>query len=289
MGGTESHHNRALQDIVNNLGERLGFGVEYGPYAGAASSIPYDGLWLSDDLDGDPTYFVVETKKSANFADEPADQPGKYMTALRNENDLDNADVFGLTVVGEGDLEPSVDAIRESEYAGRIRVISVQRLLDLLNLKRWYVTSHLQIARLLAFPDVIDADSLVGLIGEFADRTDFWRHVGRGTGIRRDGADIEFNDDLYDKENSANFVQFVFEKGRLTEDDLPIDVGSKRYLSEKPEKENGDSMGSPVEVVDSVYLETDPAVSRKKAFIERWALEHGPRRESSSYSRASFS
>ena len=32
LEGTESYHNRALQDIVNNIGERIGFGVEYGRY-----------------------------------------------------------------------------------------------------------------------------------------------------------------------------------------------------------------------------------------------------------------
>jgi hypothetical protein len=30
--GTEQHHNRALQDLINNIGRRLGFQVEYGVY-----------------------------------------------------------------------------------------------------------------------------------------------------------------------------------------------------------------------------------------------------------------
>jgi hypothetical protein len=30
LSGTERYHNRALQDVINNIGERIGFAVEYG-------------------------------------------------------------------------------------------------------------------------------------------------------------------------------------------------------------------------------------------------------------------
>jgi hypothetical protein len=30
LSGTELYHNRALQDVINNIGERIGFTVEYG-------------------------------------------------------------------------------------------------------------------------------------------------------------------------------------------------------------------------------------------------------------------
>jgi len=35
----------ALQDIVLSIGERLGFQVEYGRYAGSRNEIAYDGRW----------------------------------------------------------------------------------------------------------------------------------------------------------------------------------------------------------------------------------------------------
>jgi hypothetical protein len=34
-----------LQDIVNQIGHRLGFKVEYGRYRGVSNQIGYDGLW----------------------------------------------------------------------------------------------------------------------------------------------------------------------------------------------------------------------------------------------------
>lgn len=45
--GSETHHNRALQHIVNNLGQRLGFQIEYGVYQGTTNHIGFDEHWVS--------------------------------------------------------------------------------------------------------------------------------------------------------------------------------------------------------------------------------------------------
>src|SRR3989442_10539819 len=38
---------RALQDLVNHCGRRLGFAVEFGRYQGVSNAIGNDGLWKS--------------------------------------------------------------------------------------------------------------------------------------------------------------------------------------------------------------------------------------------------
>jgi hypothetical protein len=48
IDGSEQHHNRALQDLVNNIGRRLGFRVDHGIYQGRSGEIGYDGHWVSD-------------------------------------------------------------------------------------------------------------------------------------------------------------------------------------------------------------------------------------------------
>jgi hypothetical protein len=39
----------ALQDVVNEIGVRLGFTVEHGRYRGTSGEIGFDGLWRSSD------------------------------------------------------------------------------------------------------------------------------------------------------------------------------------------------------------------------------------------------
>ena len=50
----------ALQDIVNQIGKRLGFKVEHGLYRGRKGLNGFDGLWRSHDDDA----IVVEVKTS---------------------------------------------------------------------------------------------------------------------------------------------------------------------------------------------------------------------------------
>jgi hypothetical protein len=57
-------YNRALQDLVNYVGEFLGFKVEFGRYRGVQNQIGFDGLWQS------PTglNLVVEVKTTETYA-----------------------------------------------------------------------------------------------------------------------------------------------------------------------------------------------------------------------------
>ena len=48
----------ALQDVVNEIGRRLGFDVSHGRYRGAVGHLGFDGLWRSPDKHA----LIVEVK-----------------------------------------------------------------------------------------------------------------------------------------------------------------------------------------------------------------------------------
>jgi hypothetical protein len=69
---------RALQDIVNDLGRRLGFDVEYGVYRGRHGESGHDGLWIDPN---ERHAIIIETKSSANY-------PIKLETITRYKSEL---------------------------------------------------------------------------------------------------------------------------------------------------------------------------------------------------------
>jgi hypothetical protein len=133
IAGSEPYHNKALQDLVNNIGRRLGFEVEYGIYQGRSDTIGYDGHWISTATDDD-THIVVETKTNTAYSIDPG-QAGEYMSELVDEHKIDRKQVYGLYVIGEADIETVSQTVLGSQYRDRMRVITAQRLLDLLEIQ----------------------------------------------------------------------------------------------------------------------------------------------------------
>ena len=145
LNDSRPYHNRALQDIVNNLGQRLGFVVEYGSYQGTSTNIGTDGLWISNAGEGgEDINLVVETKKNTAYTINPG-QAGGYMDQLAAERDLDPSSVYGLYVIGDDDVDTVVNTIRGSEYRDRIRSISASQLLTLLEIQEDSGLQHEQI------------------------------------------------------------------------------------------------------------------------------------------------
>ncbi|EMA30998.1 hypothetical protein [Haloarcula japonica] len=162
MEGTEQYHNRALQDIVNNIGRRLGFEVEYGIYQGRSDIIGYDGHWKSTPTE-DETHLVVETKKTTAYSIDPG-QAGDYMAELTNRDDIERSQIYGLYVIGEGDVETVAQTVFGSQYRDRMRVITAQRLLDLLKIQEDSGLRHDQVVDVLLPINAVDVGQLVGLI-----------------------------------------------------------------------------------------------------------------------------
>jgi hypothetical protein len=120
----------ALQDVVNQLGRRLGFEVEDGRYRGSVSSLGYDGLWKS------PTghHIVVEVKSSATFKID-LDNIAGFRRGLMREGRVVGENSSILIIVGSEDTRELEAQIRGSRHAWDIRLISVEGLKRLVHLK----------------------------------------------------------------------------------------------------------------------------------------------------------
>ncbi|MBM3520719.1 MAG: hypothetical protein FJX63_08120, partial [Alphaproteobacteria bacterium] len=120
---------QVLQDIVNELGRRLDYQVTNGLYAGKQNAIGNDGIWSS------PTghSIVVEVKTSDAYRIN-LDKIADYRTKLLGSQKITGTSSI-LIVVGRqdtGDLEAQV---RGSRHAWDIRLISVDALIKLVELK----------------------------------------------------------------------------------------------------------------------------------------------------------
>lgn len=86
---------------------------------------------------------------------------------------------------------------------------------------------------------------------------DFWTQVEEKTGISKQDGQVSLSGDRNAKNNLIAFVQFLLEHGYLTEDDLPIKSGWKRYLiNTEPVHQQDDEMAQGEEVEEGVFLET---------------------------------
>lgn len=120
----------ALQDIVNQIGRRLGFAVTDGRYRGSSQAIGFDGLWESPD----GHYMLIEVKTTDAYRID-LDTIVGYRNSLHENNKIDVNKSSVLIVVGRvdtGDLEAQV---RGSRHAWDIRLISVDALLNLMKIK----------------------------------------------------------------------------------------------------------------------------------------------------------
>ena len=118
-----------LQDLVNELGGRLDYDVEFGLYRGKKNSIGFDGIWRSPDQ----AEIVVEVKTTDAYRIN-LDTIAGYRSRLVEEGAIGN-DSSILLVVGReetGDIEAQ---IRGSRHAWLIRIISTESLLKLVELK----------------------------------------------------------------------------------------------------------------------------------------------------------
>ena len=86
---------------------------------------------------------------------------------------------------------------------------------------------------------------------------DFWERVEEETGITKQEGEVSLSGDKNAKNNLVAFVRFLIEHGYLTEDNLPVKSGWKRYLiNTEPVNQQDDKMTQEEEVVEGIFLET---------------------------------
>jgi hypothetical protein len=120
----------ALQDIVNEIGRRLGFSVKPGRYRGAAGQIGFDGIWR---VDGERS-IIVEVKTTDAYRMDLNTFAG-YRKSLARSGEIIEDQSSILIVVGRDDTGDMEAQIRGSRHAWDIRLISVDGLIRLLKLK----------------------------------------------------------------------------------------------------------------------------------------------------------
>jgi len=160
-----TQYNRALQDLANLVGEFLGFVVEFGRYQGVQGQLGFDGLWSSPG--SDTFHIVAEIKTTDAYAIKTATLTG-YVDGLISDKKIPSWDnALGLYVVGRPDaeLKQLENAVIAEKRTHQIRVISIESLLSLAELKSKYDLSHQDILQILR-PSGPKIDPVVNLIAE---------------------------------------------------------------------------------------------------------------------------
>jgi hypothetical protein len=151
----------ALQDIINQIGSRLGFKVRNGLYRGKTNEIGYDGIWTSNEGHS----IVVEVKTTDAYRIN-LDTIANYRNKLIEKQEIDKSKSSILIVVGREDTGDLEAQIRGSQHAWDIRLISTDSLLNLLLLKESLndAKTILQINELLKPKEYTRVDKLIELI-----------------------------------------------------------------------------------------------------------------------------
>ncbi|WP_342574021.1 hypothetical protein MHH37_17275 [Solibacillus sp. FSL K6-1781] len=120
----------ALQDIINEIGIRLGYKCEHGVYRGRKNIIGFDGIWTINE-----NYrFLVEVKTTDTYRIN-LDNLARYREKLIESKELDEKNSSILIVVGRKDTGDLEAQIRGSKHAWDIRLISTDALIKLMLVK----------------------------------------------------------------------------------------------------------------------------------------------------------
>jgi len=151
-----------LQDVVNEIGRRLGYKVTNGIYQGKVNQVGLDGLW-----DDGKTEIIVEVKTTDAYRISLDTLFGYGEKLKANGNTIEKPRQC-LIVVGRqdtGDLEAQV---RGSRYAWTVRLISVDALTRLLFIKEQVDDINLvnKIRQILLPIEYTRVDNIVDLVFE---------------------------------------------------------------------------------------------------------------------------
>lgn len=170
LGSTGANSAFIFQDIVNELGARIGFSVTNGRYRGVIDSIGYDGLW---EVGG--SRLVVEAKKNAiyNVDLNVAVRYAREIDRWSHENPGVRARTGVLYVICRNYAHVVDNQIHGALYSDSVNVVSVESLLDCARLVGTHTDSNAaQALRCILFPQRFrSTDSLVSLVQLATGRT----------------------------------------------------------------------------------------------------------------------
>jgi hypothetical protein len=191
LRSTGDQYNKALQDLVNYVGNFLGFVVSYGRYHGTQSEIGYDGYWRS------PRDFhvVVEVKTTEVYAIKTITLVG-YIDALISDKEIPNwENTLGFYIIGrpDPDIKQLENAIIAEKRTDQLRVISVDSLLTLAEIMNEYDINHDDILALLR-PSGPSIDPVVELMARVVaeTKTEVVIETEMPDIVKHDGNDIKY-------------------------------------------------------------------------------------------------
>jgi hypothetical protein len=120
----------ALQDIINEVGARIGAEVERGRYRGTSKHVGFDGLWLFSNGHS----IVIEVKTTDAYRIDLNVIAG-YRKSLIQSEKIPESNSSMLLIVGRQDTGDLEAQIRGSRHAWDVRIISVDALLRLMSIK----------------------------------------------------------------------------------------------------------------------------------------------------------
>lgn len=120
----------ALQDVVNQLGKRLGFYIEEGLYRGKRNDVGFDGLWTIKNEHS----FIIEVKTTDAYRIN-LNTINAYKEKLIQQGKIDNDNSSILIIVGRQDTGDLEAQIRGSKFAWNIRLVSIEALMKLIDLR----------------------------------------------------------------------------------------------------------------------------------------------------------
>ncbi len=147
-----------LQDVVNELGMRLEYSVEFGLYQGKPNAGNYDGLWL----DGKGHAIVVEVKTTDAY-NINLDTVAKYRSQLIDSKKISPSSSI-LLVVGRQDTGGWEEQVRGSRHAWDVRIIGVEALKQLVLLKETPDSASIEKIHELLIPfEYTRLDKIIGI------------------------------------------------------------------------------------------------------------------------------
>ena len=151
----------AFQDLINEMGRRLGYEVENGLYRGRKNKVGFDGLWKSQFDD----YIIIESKTSDDYSISMENVIG-YRDKLIIENKVPKKKCSILIVYGRDDKNALRNTVKGSDESKNIRLISATALFQLVRLFFESKTTIVQkqINSILQPRDFFVLDNLVELV-----------------------------------------------------------------------------------------------------------------------------
>ena len=116
---------QVLQDVINEIGRRLGFVAENGRYQGVRNDIGYDGIWSCNSES-----LVIEVKTTDAYTIK-LDVIARYRDRLVDAQRVPK-DTPILLVIGRNDTESLEAQVRGSKHAWSMRIIGIDALIKLM-------------------------------------------------------------------------------------------------------------------------------------------------------------